>query len=125
MSQRPRANRLAALLSALYLASRAVSVAVCLHTVNVVYEKLCKGVESTPSASSRAQQRQTSCSTQIVYRVLSQIPRLADDHACNKKVQGQLLPTKFTRLGRRARRGPESRVGVASPLDAVAATIKN
>ena len=33
-------------------------------------------------------------------------------------------PTKFTRLGRRARRGPESRVGVASPLDAVAATIK-
>jgi len=34
-------------------------------------------------------------------------------------------PTKFTRLGRRAWRGPESRVGVASPLDAVAATIKN
>ena len=33
-------------------------------------------------------------------------------------------PTKFTRLGRRAWRGPESRVGVASPLDAVAATIK-
>ena len=38
--------------------------------------------------------------------------------------QGRLLPANSTRLGRRARRGPESRAGVATPLDAVAATIK-